>query len=96
MQLPASPGVYLMKDVQGNILYIGKAASLQHRVRSYFSRTGNLDPKTRRMVARIADIDFFITASEEEALVLELNLIKRHSPYYNVRLKDDKTSLILR
>ncbi len=91
MQLPASPGVYLMKDTQGNILYIGKAATLQHRVRSYFSRTGNLDPKTRRMVARIADIDFFVTASEEEALVLELNLIKRHSPYYNIRLKDDKT-----
>jgi len=91
MQLPANPGVYLMKDTQGNILYIGKATSLQHRVRSYFSRAGNLDPKTRRMVARIADIDFFVTASEEEALVLELNLIKRHSPYYNVRLKDDKT-----
>lgn len=90
-QLPVSPGVYLMKDAQGSILYIGKASSLRHRVRSYFSLSGKLDPKTRRMVARIADIDFFVTASEEEALILELNLIKRHSPYYNVRLKDDKT-----
>ncbi|UCG54932.1 MAG: excinuclease ABC subunit UvrC [Dehalococcoidia bacterium] len=90
-QLPAKPGVYLMKDAKGSILYIGKAASLLHRVRSYFNRTGNLPNKTRRMIARLADIDFFITSSEEEALILELNLIKRYSPYYNVRLKDDKT-----
>lgn len=90
-QMPASPGVYLMKDIQGNIIYVGKAASLRHRVRSYFSLAGSLDSKTRRMIARITDIDFFVTASEEEALVLELNLIKRHSPYYNVRLKDDKS-----
>ncbi len=90
-QLPTEPGVYLMKDARGGILYIGKATNLQQRVRSYFSRTANLPPKTRRMVNIIADIDFFITSSEQEALVLELNLIKRHSPYYNVRLKDDKT-----
>jgi len=89
-QMPANPGVYLMKDTQGRIIYIGKAANLRHRVRSYFSPAGSLDPKTKRMISRIADIDFFITASEEEALVLELNLIKRHSPHYNVRLKDDK------
>jgi len=95
-QMPASPGVYLMKDAQGSILYVGKAANLRHRVRSYSSLAGNLDPKTRRMITRIADIDFFITASEEEALVLELNLIKRHSPYYNVRLKDDKNFPYLR
>lgn len=95
-QMPASPGVYLMKDAQGSILYVGKAANLRHRVRSYFSLAGNPDPKTGRMIARIADIDFFITASEEEALVLELNLIKRHSPYYNVRLKDDKNFPYLR
>ncbi|UCE98143.1 MAG: excinuclease ABC subunit UvrC [Dehalococcoidia bacterium] len=90
-QLPTEPGVYLMRDAQGDILYIGKAANLQQRVKSYFSVTSNLPSKTRRMVDLIADIDFFITSSEEEALVLELNLIKRHSPYYNVRLKDDKT-----
>jgi len=90
-QLPTEPGVYLMKDARGGILYIGKATNLQLRVRSYFSRTANLPPKTKRMVDLITDIDFFITSSEEEALVLELNLIKRHSPYYNVRLKDDKT-----
>lgn len=89
-QMPANPGVYLMKDTQGRIIYIGKAANLRHRVRSYFSPAGSLDPKTKRMISRIVDIDFFITASEEEALVLELNLIKRHSPYYNARLKDDK------
>lgn len=89
-QLPSSPGVYLMKDIQGVILYVGKAANLRHRVRSYFNLTGTHDSKTKRLIARIADIEFFITTSEEEALVLELNLIKRYSPYYNVRLKDDK------
>ena len=89
-QFPSSPGVYLMKDTRGVIIYVGKAASLKNRVRSYFSGNANLDPKTQRMVARIADIDFFITGSEEEALILELNLIKRHSPHYNIRLKDDK------
>jgi len=95
-QMPARPGVYLMKDAQGSILYVGKAASLRHRVRSYFSLAGSLDSKTRRMITRIADIEFFVTASEEEALVLELNLIKKHSPYYNVRLKDDKNFPYLR
>ncbi len=89
-QFPSSPGVYLMKDARGGIIYVGKASSLKNRVRSYFGGSAGLDPKTQRMVAKIADIDFFITGSEEEALILELNLIKRHSPYYNVRLKDDK------
>ena len=89
--LPPSPGVYLMKDAEGNILYVGKAANLRHRVRSYFSAGQKLSPKIQRMVARVNDIDFFITASEQEALILELNLIKRHRPRYNVSLKDDKT-----
>jgi len=89
-QLPANPGVYLMKDADGNILYVGKAVSLRHRVRSYFSTSHRLPPKLQRMVSRVNDVDFFITGSEEEALVLELNLIKRHHPHYNVRLKDDK------
>ena len=88
--LPPRPGVYLFKDARGNILYVGKAASLRHRVKSYFSTVHRLPPKLQRMVSRVNDIDFFTTGSEEEALVLELNLIKRHRPHYNVRLKDDK------
>jgi excinuclease ABC subunit C len=80
-----------MRDAEGNILYVGKAANLQNRVRSYFSAGQKLPPKLQRMIARVADIDFFVTSSEQEALILELNLIKRHHPRYNVRLKDDKT-----
>ena len=90
-QLPTSPGVYLMKDRQGNILYVGKAANLYNRVRSYFGSKQNLTPKLERMVARVADLDFFVTSSDQEAIILELNLIKRYRPHYNVRLKDDKT-----
>jgi excinuclease ABC subunit C len=89
-RLPPNPGVYLMRDAQGNILYVGKAANLKHRVSSYFGAGQRLPSKIKNMVARIADVDFFITSSEQEALILELNLIKRHRPYYNVRLKDDK------
>jgi excinuclease ABC subunit C len=89
--VPAVPGVYLMKNAQGDILYVGKAANLRHRVRSYFTAGPNLSLKQQRLVAHIHDIDFFLTASEHEALILELNLIKRHHPPYNVRLKDDKT-----
>ncbi|MBA7529213.1 UvrABC system protein C [subsurface metagenome] len=80
-----------MKDAEGNILYVGKAANLHQRVRSYFSAGQKLSPKLERMVARVNDFDFFVTTSEQEALILELNLIKRHRPGYNVRLKDDKT-----
>jgi excinuclease ABC subunit C len=80
-----------MKNVQGDILYVGKAANLRHRVRSYFTAGPNLSLKQQRLVANIHDIDFLLTASEHEALILELNLIKRHHPPYNVRLKDDKT-----
>ena len=90
-QLPNSPGVYLWRDAGGNILYVGKAANLQHRVRSYFSAGQKLSPKLQQMVARVAELDFFVTANEQEALILELNLIKRHHPRYNVQLKDDKT-----
>ena len=89
--LPTSPGVYLMKDAEGNILYVGKAANLRHRVGSYFGAGQKLTPKLQRMVSRINDLDYFVTSSEQEALILELNLIKRHHPRYNVRLKDDKT-----
>ena len=90
-QLPNSPGVYILKDAEGNILYVGKAANLRHRVGSYFGARQKLPPKLQRMVARVNDLEFFVTSSEQEAFILELNLIKRHHPYYNVRLKDDKT-----
>jgi excinuclease ABC subunit C len=89
--LPNGPGVYIFKDAEGDILYVGKAASLRHRVSSYFGSKSKLTPKIARMVSRIADLDYFVTASEQEALILELNLIKRHHPRYNVLLKDDKT-----
>jgi excinuclease ABC subunit C len=88
--LPTKPGVYLMKDAQGTILYVGKAVNLRARVRSYFHASASYSPKIGRLVAGIADIDFIVTASELEALILESNLIKRHKPKYNVRLKDDK------
>jgi excinuclease ABC subunit C len=90
-RLPNSPGVYLLRDAEGTILYVGKAANLRHRVRSYFGAGQKLSPKLLKMVAGVGDIDFYVTSSEQEALILELNLIKRHHPRYNVRLKDDKT-----
>ena len=90
-QLPAGPGVYLMRDSEGRILYVGKAADLSQRVRSYFAGVPNLPLKLRRLVERIHDIDYYVTNLEQEALILELNLIKRHRPLFNVRLKDDKS-----
>ncbi|MFC1916645.1 excinuclease ABC subunit UvrC [Chloroflexota bacterium] len=90
-QLPNNPGVYLMRDTEGNILYVGKAADLCQRVRSYFGARQKLSPKLQRLVSRVNDLDFFVTNSEQAALILELNLIKRHRPRYNVRLKDDKS-----
>ncbi len=89
--LPPTPGVYLFKDAEGNIIYVGKAASLRHRVSSYFGSEQKLTPKTRRMVSQVKDLEYFVTASEQEALILELNLIKQHHPRYNARLRDDKT-----
>ncbi len=90
-RLPHRPGVYIMKDAEGAILYVGKAANLHHRVRSYFTPSQKLTPKLQRLAARVAELEFYVTASEQEALILELNLIKMHHPRYNVRLKDDKT-----
>jgi excinuclease ABC subunit C len=84
------PGVYLMKDDSGKIIYVGKAINLRKRVASYFQRQDVRSPKTASMVMRIADIETVVTASEKEALILESNLIKRHRPRYNVVLKDDK------
>ena len=88
--LPTKPGVYLMKDADERILYVGKAVNLRARVRSYFHASAEINPKIQRLVAAIASFDFIVTASELEALILESTLIKRHKPKYNVRLKDDK------
>lgn len=90
-QLPAKPGVYLMKDAENTIIYVGKASNLHNRVRSYFGGGQKLTPKVQRLVARIVDFDFFITNSEQEALILEYNLVKKYRPHYNIRLKDDKS-----
>jgi len=88
--LPAQPGCYLMKDSSGQVIYVGKAVNLRSRVRSYFHASGREDYKTRQLVKRIADIEWILVASELEALILEMNLIKKYKPRYNVRLKDDK------
>ncbi|MFN2121228.1 MAG: excinuclease ABC subunit UvrC [Anaerolineales bacterium] len=88
--IPAKPGCYLMKNAQGTIIYVGKAVSLRSRVRSYFHSDAGHDAKTRRLVREIADLEWIIVGSELEALILEMNLIKKHRPKYNVRLKDDK------
>jgi len=87
--LPEQPGCYLMKDRQGTIIYVGKAKVLKNRVRSYF--TGSHDGKTFRLVNEIEDFEYIVTSSDIEALVLELNLIKKYDPKYNVMLKDDKS-----
>lgn len=87
--LPEQPGCYLMKNNQGTIIYVGKAKVLKNRVRSYF--TGSHDGKTQRLVSEIEDFEYIITSSNLEALILELNLIKKHDPKYNVMLKDDKS-----
>src|SRR3990172_5083621 len=88
--LPARPGVYIFRDAGGGVAYVGKAASLRNRVRSYFGSPHSLEPKTRRLVERIADMEYVVTASAQEALILEASLVKRHQPFFNVRLKDDK------
>ena len=88
--LPAKPGCYIMKNTAGTIVYVGKAISLKNRVRSYFHAENGHDAKTRRLVREIADIEWIVVGSELEALILEMNLIKKHRPKYNVRLKDDK------
>ena len=89
-QLPPRPGVYLFKDANGGILYVGKARVLRDRVRSYFQASRPAELNKTRMVDEIADLELVVTDSEMEALALENNLIKRHQPPYNVRLRDDK------
>jgi excinuclease ABC subunit C len=88
--IPAKPGCYVMKDDSGKVLYVGKAINLRNRVRSYFHSSSKHNRKTAELVRHIADIDWIVVGSELEALILEMNLIKRHRPKYNIRLKDDK------
>ena len=90
LSLTLQPGVYLMKDKQGEIIYVGKAKALKNRVVSYFRENGSHTEKVRQMVAHVHDFDYIVTGSEFEALVLECSLIKLHSPKYNIMLKDDK------
>lgn len=89
-QFPCQPGVYIMKDADGRVIYVGKANSLRTRVRSYFQPANAHTPKVLRLRESIADLEFIVTSSELEALILECTLIKRHQPRYNVRLKDEK------
>jgi excinuclease ABC subunit C len=88
--LPTKPGCYIMKNAAGTIIYVGKAINLKNRVRSYFHADASHDSKTRRLVREITHLEWILVGSELEALILEMNLIKRHRPKYNIRLKDDK------
>jgi excinuclease ABC subunit C len=90
-RLPAKPGVYLFRDSRGRILYVGKAKSLRPRVRSYFQQSGDTRSGIGGMIRRIADLEVIVTGNEVEALHLEQNLVKRHRPPFNVRLRDDKS-----
>jgi len=92
--LPLLPGVYIMKDSRGEVIYVGKAKQLKNRVSSYFK--GEHDPKTEAMVSKVEDFDVIVTNSELEALVLENSLIKRHQPRYNILLRDDKSYPFIR
>ena len=89
--LPTSPGVYLMKNEAGEVIYVGKAVNLRSRVRSYFQKAASHSLKVQVLVEHIRDFEYIVTDSEVEALILENNLIKEYAPRYNVRLKDDKT-----
>src|SRR4030042_6974856 len=85
--LPEKPGVYMFKDKAGKVLYVGKSTSLHDRVRSYFGPPHALDQKAGTLMGGVRDLDFIVTDSEQEALILECNLIKQHRPRFNVRLK---------
>ena len=90
-QLPTSPGVYLMKNADGRVLYVGKADALRNRVRSYFGSKTGVDSRIVRMTQEVADIDYVVTDTVSEAFILEGNLIKEHRPRFNIRLRDDKS-----
>jgi len=89
--LPNSPGVYLLKDVDGSVIYVGKATNLKKRTKNHFNTSSNLTLKTRHLMLETSNLDYIVTGSAQQALILECNLIKKFSPRYNVRLKDDKT-----
>ncbi|MBW4621607.1 MAG: excinuclease ABC subunit UvrC [Cyanosarcina radialis HA8281-LM2] len=89
-EIPSEPGIYLMRDENGDILYIGKSKNLRSRVRSYFRNSQPLSPRIALMVRQVAEIEFIVTDTEPEALALEANLVKQHQPHFNVLLKDDK------
>jgi len=95
-EFPTSPGVYLMKDSAGVVIYVGKAANLRSRVSSYFGTSSDGRPQTEFLVRRVAEIEYIVTTTEKEAFLLENALIKQHRPRYNIRLRDDKTYLSLR
>jgi excinuclease ABC subunit C len=88
--VPASPGVYLMKDAGGRVIYVGKAVNLQSRLRSYFGPTPRGNNKVMAMISHVRDFDYVVCSSEMEALILENNLIKRYEPHYNILLRDDR------
>ncbi len=94
--LPSDPGVYLLKDAEGHVLYVGKAVVLKNRVRSYFQAPERLAPKVRAMMRHVVDLEYIVTSTEVEALILEATLIKQMKPHYNIRLKDDKAYPYLR
>ncbi|HXH81569.1 MAG TPA: excinuclease ABC subunit UvrC, partial [Candidatus Tectomicrobia bacterium] len=95
-RLPDRPGVYLYRDAKGQVIYVGKAASLRSRVRSYFQDSRAPDPKTDALVRQIADLEIIVTDNELEALMLEANLVRKHRPRYNIILRDDKHYPFLR
>ncbi|HWO72698.1 MAG TPA: excinuclease ABC subunit UvrC, partial [Dehalococcoidia bacterium] len=88
--LPSRPGVYIMRNAKGDVIYVDKAASLRNRVRNYFGAPHSLEPKTRALVEQVEDFEYIVTQNAAEALHLEATLVKRHQPFFNVRLKDDK------
>lgn len=94
--LPSSPGVYLMKDTKGKVLYVGKAVNLRQRVRSYFRESGDSRLNVQFLRSKVADVETVVTSTEKEALLLENIFIKKHQPRYNIRLRDDKTYISLR
>ena len=88
--VPQTPGVYLMKDASGVVIYVGKAKKLRNRLKSYFGGGVIASPKVAAMVSHVADFEYTVVGSESEALLLENNLIKRYQPHYNILLRDDK------
>ena len=90
------PGVYIMQDAEGAVLYVGKASNLRNRLRNYFSKTADTRPQVRFLLQRISHIDTIVTDTAKEALILENTLIKKHRPRYNIHLRDDKTYVSLR